>query len=62
MNFTDDYANINDLYLTKNCRNIENNIDLNLPIFLLTLSCHLSFFYVMSLMVYTLIKPLFNNK
>ena len=42
-----------------NCTNNENNIDIVIPTLLLTKPCGLSF---LCLMVYTLIKPLFNNK
>ena len=48
-NMTDDY------YCTIN----EIKIDINIPTFLLTKPCGLSF---LCLIVYTLIKPLFNNK
>ena len=39
----------------------ENNIDMNLPTLILTIPCGLSFLRLMSLMVYTLIKPLINK-
>ena len=45
-----------------NCINNENNIDIVVPTLLLTIPCGLSFLCLMSLMVYTLIKPLFSNK
>ena len=45
-----------------NCPHNENNIDINLPTTLLIIPCGLSFLCLLSLMVYTLIKPLFNNK
>ena len=45
-----------------NCTNNENNIDINIPSVLLTVPCGLSFLCMLSLMIYTLIKPLFNNK
>ena len=69
-NITDDYtdtltSNITDDYndtLPSNCTNSENNIDIIIPTPLLTIPCGLSFFCLMSLMVYTLIKPSFNNK
>ena len=60
--FTDDYDNITDLKITNNCTNNENIFDGIIPTLLLTIPCGLSFLYLMSLMVYTLIKPLFNNK
>ena len=53
-NMTDDYNN--------NCTNSENNIDPIIPTLLLTKPCGLSFLCLMSLMVYTLIKPLINDK
>ena len=57
-NVTNDYDNIT----FTNCTNNENNIDINIPTLLLTIPCGLSFLCLLSLMVYTLIKPLFNNK
>ena len=45
-----------------NCTNNENNIDIIIATLLLTIPCGLSFFCLMSLMIYTLIKTLFNNK
>ena len=57
-NITDDYDNIT----ISNCTNIEKNIDINIPRLLLTIPCGLSFLCLTSLLVYTLIKPLFNNK
>ena len=70
MNITDDYkdtltTNITNNYndtLSSNCTNNENNIDIILPILLLTKACGLSFSCLMSLMVYTINKPLINNK
>ena len=56
-NVTDDYDNI-----TSNCTNNENNIDIIIPALLFTIPCGLSFLCLISLMVYTLIKPLFNKK
>ena len=53
-NITDDYDNITD---TNNC-----NIDIIIPALLFTIPCGLSFFCLISLMVYTLIKSLFNKK
>ena len=44
------------------CSNNEKNIDIFIPSFLLTIECGLSFLCLMSLMVYALNKPLFNNK
>ena len=45
-----------------NCTNNENNIDINISSLLLTIQCGLSFQCMLSLMVYTLLKPLFNIK
>ena len=60
-NVTDDFDNITDMSLS-NCTFNENDIDIIVPSLLLTISCGLSFLCLMSLLVYTLIKPLFNNK
>ena len=57
-NITDDYDNTT-LY---NCTNNENDIDIIIPALLFTIPCGLSFLCLFSLMVYTLIKHLFNNK
>ena len=70
MNITDDYndtltKNITDNYndtLSPKCEIIENNIDIIIPTLILTIPCGLSFLCLISLMVYTLIKHLFNNK
>ena len=59
-NMTNDY-NIS-LSTNKNCTINGNNIDITIPTFILAIRCGLSFFCLMSLMVYTLIKHLFNNK
>ena len=61
MNVTD-YDNMTDDYNNNNCTNNENNIDINIQSILLTIPCGLSFLCVLTLMVYTLIKPLFKNK
>ena len=53
-----DYDNIS-FY---SCTNFENDIDIIIPALLFTTPCGLSFLCLISLMVYTLIKPLFNNK
>ena len=58
VNVTDDFDNIT----LSNCTNNENNIDLIIPALLFTIPCGLSFLCLISLMVYTLIKPLFNKK
>ena len=44
------------------CTFNENDVDLIVPTLLLTIPCGLSFLCLMSLMVYTLFKPLINNK
>ena len=54
---TDDYNN--SLSTNNNCIINENNIDIIIPTLLLTIPCGLSFLCLMSLMVYTIIKPLF---
>ena len=56
-----DYDHMNDDYNNNNCTVNENNIDTFIPTLILVKPCGLSFFQV-NLMVYTLIKPLFNNK
>ena len=59
-NITDDYDNITEYDNntdTSNCI-----IDIIIPALLFTIPCGLSFLCLMSLMVYTLIKPLFNKK
>ena len=58
VNVTDDYDNMT----SSNCTNNENDIDIIIPAFLFTIPCGLSFLCLMSLMVYILIKPFFNNK
>ena len=57
---TDDYDNItqyDNTTDTKNCK-----IDINIPALLFTIPCGLSISCLISLMVYTLVKPLFINK
>ena len=60
----DDYKNITDYdnMTTSNCTDSENDIEIIIPALLFTIPCGLSFICLMSLMVYTLIKPLFNKK
>ena len=63
-NYTD-YDNVtssNDKKTLSNCTNKENNFDINIPTLIITIQCGLSFLCLMSLMVYTLMKPLFSNK
>ena len=63
VNVTDDYDNITSNNMTlSNCTDNENNIDIFIPALLLTIPCGISFLCLISLMVYTLIKPLFNKK
>ena len=57
-NVTDDYDNMT----LCNCTNNENDIDIIIPALLFTIPCGLSFLCLISFMVYTLIKPLFNSK
>ena len=58
---TIDYDNITEYdNFLNNCTDNEINIDIIIPTILSTLSCGLSFLCLMNLMVYTLIKPLFN--
>ena len=45
-----------------NCTDSENDIDIIIPALLFTIPCGLSFLCLISLMVYTLIKPLINKK
>ena len=45
-----------------NCTNNECDINLTIPLLLFTIPCTLSFLCLISIMVYTLIKPLFNKK
>ena len=58
-NMTDDYNNTLSL---NNFTTNENNFDIIIQALLFTIPCGLSFLCLMSLMVYTLIKLLFNNK
>ena len=57
-NITDDYDNMS----SYNCTDSENDIDIIIPALLFTIPCGLSFLCLMSLIVYTLIKSLFNKK
>ena len=57
-NITDDYDNIS----ICNCTNNENDIDIIIQALIFTIPCGLSFLCLISFMVYTLIKPLFNKK
>ena len=55
---TDDYDNIT----SNNCTDNEKDIDIIIPALLFTIPCGLPFLCLLSLMVYTLVKPLFNIK
>ena len=58
-NITDDIDNI----MLCNCTNNENNNNIEIVIPLITIiPCGMSLICLISLMVYTLIKPLFNKK
>ena len=57
-NITDDYDNIT----SNNCTDNEHNIDITIPALLFTTPSGLSFLCLISLMTFTLVKPLFNNK
>ena len=59
-NMTDDYHD--SLSINNNCTINEKRIDIIIPALLFTIPCGLSFLCLLSLMVYTIIKPLFNNK
>ena len=60
MKVTDDYND--SLSISNNCTINENIIDITIPTLILTIPCGLSFLCLMSLMVYTSIKPLRTNK
>ena len=45
-----------------NCTNNEYDINLTIPLLIFTIPCTFSFLCLISLMVYTLIKPLINKK
>ena len=57
LNNTDDYNDT--LSIDNNCTNIENIIDIIIPSLIFTIPWGLSFLCIMSLIVYTLIKPFF---
>ena len=56
-NITDDYDNIS----LCNCTNNDNNIEIIIPLITI-IPCGLSLICLISSLVYTLIKPLFNKK
>ena len=60
-----DYDKMTECYnitLSSNCTMNEINIDIIIPALLFTIPCGQSFLCLISFMVYTLIKPLFNIK
>ena len=57
-NNTDDYNDT--LSINKNCTNNDNDIEIIIPL-IANFPCSLSFLCLMSLMIYTIIKSLFNN-
>ena len=59
-NITDDYDNITEYDNTTDTNNC--NIDIIIPALLITIPCGISFLCLISLMVYTLVKPLINRK
>ena len=59
-NITDDYDNITEYDSTTDTNDC--NTDIIIPAVLFTIPCGLSILCLISLMVYTLIKPLFNRK
>ena len=59
-NITNDYDNITEYDNTTDISNC--NIDIIIPVLLFTIPCGLSFICLISLMVYTLIKPLITKK
>ena len=59
-NITDDYNDT--ISINNNCTDNDNDIDIMVPALLFTIPNGLLFLILISLMVYTLIKLLFNNK
>ena len=58
-NITDDYNDA--VSINNNCTNSEINIEIIIPL-ITRIPCALSLICLISLMIYTLIKPLFNKK
>ena len=58
-NITDDYNDT--LSINNNCTNNDNNIEIIIPLFTI-IPCGMSLVCLISLMVYTLIKPSFIKK
>ena len=59
-NITDDYDNITEYDNTTDTNNC--NIDIIIPALLFTIPCGISILCLISLMVYTLVKPLITKK
>ena len=59
INITDEYNDT--LSKSKNCTNTDKNIEKIIPLFLI-IPCGMSLICLISLVAYTLLKPLFNNK
>ena len=57
----DNITNYDNITSLCNYTNNENHIDIIIPALLFTIPCGLSFLCLMSLMVYTLVKPLINK-
>ena len=49
------------LSMNNNCTNNDNNIEIIIPLFT-KIPCRMSLIYLISFMVYTLVKPIFNKK
>ena len=58
-NITDDYNDT--ISINDNCTNNDDNIEITIPLITI-IPCGMSLICLISLMVYTLIKPLFNKK
>ena len=58
-NMTGDYNDT--ISINNNCTNNDNNIEIIVPLITI-IPCGMSLICLLSLMVYTLIKPLFNKK
>ena len=58
-NVSDDYNDT--LSINNNCTNNDNSIEIIIPLFTI-IPCGMSLMCLISLMVFTLIKPLFNDK
>ena len=58
-NITDDFKDT--ISISNNCTNNDNIIEIIIPLFTI-IPCGMSLICLISLMVYTLIKPFFNKK